>query len=77
MKNRRILEAIKNTVEGWRHQYGRSICSDVQVFGRYAMYTFQPGEPQGYTVEVDLVTGESHHKGNGAGCFWTEWEETY
>ena len=79
MKNRReeILEAVKNTVEGWRRQYGRSICSDVQVVGRMAYYTFQPGEPQGYTVEIDLSTGESHHKGRGAGSFWTDWEATY
>ena len=79
MKNRReeILEAVKNTVEGWRRKYGPGICTDVQVFGRYAMYSFQPGEPQGYTVEIDLESGESHHKGNGEGCFWTEWEEAY
>lgn len=79
MKNRReeILGAVKSTIEGWRRQHGLDICTDVQVFGRYAMYSFQPGEPQGYTVEVDLTTGESHHKGNGEGCFWTDWEECY
>ncbi len=79
MKNRRdeILNAVKNTVASWRRQHGKEICSDVQVVGSMAYYTFQPGEPQGYTVEVDLATGESHHKGNGSGCFWTEWEEAY
>ena len=79
MKNRReeILNEVKNTVEGWRRQYGNYICTDVQVVGRMAYYIFQPDSPMGYTVEVDLESGESHHKGRGAGSFWTEWEATY
>ncbi len=24
--------------------------------------------------QVDVLTGESRHKGKGRGCFWTEWE---
>lgn len=79
MKNRReeILNEVKNTVEEWRRQHGKEICSDVQVVGNMAYYTFQPESSMGYTVEVDLSTGESHHKGRGAGSFWTDWEATY
>lgn len=79
MKDRKkeILDAVKATVASWRRKHGKDICTDVQVLGRYAWYTFQPDSPQGYTVEVDLSTGESHHKGKGAGCFWTDWEATY
>lgn len=80
MKNNRreeILEAVKNTVEAWRRLHGHDICTDVQVLGDCAYYVFQPGKPQGYTVEVDLSNGESHHKGNGTGCLWTNWEEAY
>lgn len=79
MKNRRdeILNAVKNTVASWRRQHGKEICSDVQVVGSMAYYTFQPKSSMGCTVEVDLSTGESHHKGKGAGSFWTDWEETY
>lgn len=79
MKDRRkeILKAVKETVASWRRQLGQDICTDVQVLGRLAWYTFQPESPMGYTVEVGLVTGESHHKGNGSGSFWTDWEETY
>ena len=79
MKDRKkeIIKSVKETVASWRRQHGQNICTDVQVLGRYAWYTFQPGEPQGYTVEVDLVSGESHHKGNGSGCFWTDWKEAY
>ena len=79
MKNRReeILGAVKSTIEGWRRQHGLDICTDVQVVGSMAYYTFQPGSPMGYTVEVDLESGESHHKGRGAGSFWTDWEATY
>lgn len=77
MTSEKMFESMKATVRELRRQYGPDICTDVQVSGQYAWYTVQPGNVQGYTLEVDLSTGESHHKGNGEGCFWTDWEQTY
>ena len=36
-------------------------------------YNFMAGDITGYTMELDPETGESRHRGNGPGCFWTYW----
>ena len=30
-------------------------------------------DPYGYIVQVDPDTGMYRTKGNGSGCFWTDW----
>lgn len=77
MTRQEILDAMNAEIKEARSQSGPDICTDLQVLGRYAWFTFMPDSPQGYTIEVDLETGESHHKGRGQGCFWTDWQATY
>lgn len=40
----------------------------------YYFFTVSPDDVTGYTVQVDPISGESRHIGNGRGCFWTEWK---
>lgn len=40
----------------------------------YLFFSVMPDDVTGYTVQINPETGESRHRGNSAGCFWTEWE---
>lgn len=42
--------------------------------GGFLFFTVMPEDITGYTVQINPETGKSRHCGNGAGCFWTEWE---
>ena len=69
------IKDIEKDINTLREKYGNDICTDVMVCSNIATYRVMPSDITGYTVEVDLDTGKSRHKGNGVGCFWTEWED--
>ena len=69
------IKDIEKDIKSLRDQYGNDICTDAMVHLNTVMYRVMPDDVTGYIMEVDLDTGKSRHKGNGVGCFWTEWEE--
>lgn len=63
---------LPKTIRRLNEDHGWSLEEDAHE------YTIHDGilayEDEDTLWEIDILTGESRHKGRSLGCFWTEWE---
>ena len=68
------VEALrKNAIKLIGHGSTREICTDAELLNEWtAGYTVGPGDPQGFQVQVNLMTGAERQKGNSE-KEWNDW----